>query len=103
MLKMELSRSGSDFSAQMKEMHQLFEEVSQDLMSHSFKVSRDKLLLTKQVERLKIFIKEMELHLSEFQNENALPEEDVLFIFERQHIFKNIYRKHMSDFASIID
>jgi hypothetical protein len=102
MLKMDLQSSGSEFSNQIKDMHQFFEKATHDLKQYSYETARDKMLLTKQVERLIIFLKEMELHISEFHKETVSLEDNVLFIFERQHLFKNIYRKHLSDYDSIM-
>ena len=101
MLKMDLNRAGYDFFIQMKKMRQYFELELTELENHNFTTDRDKILLTKQIERLLIFIKEMDLHISEFQTKSSPDENEVIFIFER-HLFKNIYRKHLDDFAAII-
>lgn len=103
MLKLDFYSARTDFSVQIQNMHQLFEDTSKELVNHTFKMNRDKILLIKQIERLIIFLKEMDLHLSGFQKENSPDEKEVIFIFERQHLFKNIYRKHMSDYSSIME
>jgi hypothetical protein len=102
MLRLELADAGNDFLAHIKQMRQFFEQTSNELLNYSFNMHRDKILLVKQIERLLVFLKEMDLHIIGFQSMLTPDENEIIFIFERQHIFKNIYRKHMGDFESII-
>jgi hypothetical protein len=101
MLRLDVDGAGDDFINQIIEMRQFFKQVSKELVEHRFKTEREKTLLTKQIERLMIFLKEMDLHIAGFQAKSSPGEDEILFIFERQHLFKNIYRKHMSDLALI--
>ena len=102
MLRLDLSGAGNDFMDQIVQLRQFFKQISKELADHSFNSERDKILLTKQIERLLIFLKEMDLHIAGFQATSLPGENEIIFIFERQHLFKNIYRKHMSDFSSIM-
>jgi hypothetical protein len=101
MLKLNLGDAGDDFLNQIIEMRQFFKQVSNEIVVFTFKTEREKTLLTKQIERLLVFLKEMELHIAGFFANSSPGENEILFIFERQHLFKNIYRKHLSDLASI--
>jgi len=102
MLKLDLPGAGNDFYDQIVQMRQFFKQISKELEGHSFNTERDKILLTKQIERLLVFLKEMDLHIAGFQATSLPGEDEIIFVFERQHLFKNIYRKHMSDFSSIM-
>jgi hypothetical protein len=102
MLQLDLPQAGDDFMDHIKQMHQFFKQCSIDFGGYSFKSEKDKLLLTKQIERLLIFLKEMDLHITGFQAAHFPEENEILFVFERQHLFKNIYRKHMDDFSRIM-
>jgi hypothetical protein len=102
MLRLDLMSAENDFLIQMKQMRQFFNPMAAELKKFEFKTERDRLLLTKQIERLIVFLKEMDLHIVGFQTKSPPDENEVIFIFERQHLFKNIYRKHLHDFSSII-
>jgi hypothetical protein len=103
MLKLNLESAGADFSIQLREMRQFFREILKDLREYTFSTERDKTLLTKQIERLLIFLKEMDLHINGFQAKLSPNENEIIFIFERQHLFKNIYRKHLTDYSAIFN
>jgi len=103
MLQLDLKGASEGFFTQLEEMRQFFTEVKADFANHPFKSDRDKTLLTKQIERLLIFLKEMDLHITGFQSKVTPDENEILFIFERQHLFKNIYRKHLTDYSAIIE
>jgi hypothetical protein len=102
MLQLDLKGASESFLLQLEEMRQFFTMVTADFVNHSFESERDKTLLIKQIQRLLIFLKEMDLHISGFQS-NVMPDEnEILFIFDRQHLFKNILRKHLNDYSAII-
>ena len=103
MLQLELLQAGDEFINQIKLMRQHFKTMSLEFSKYTFKTEREKILLTKQIERLLIFLKEMDLHIAGFQSSQFPEENEILFIFERQHLFKNIYRKHLIDCSSIFE
>ena len=103
MLCLDLKNAGDSFLEQMKKMRQFFKQISTELQDMSFNNSRDQVLLIKQIERLLVFLKEMDLHIRGFHTKPPPDENEIIFIFERQHLFKNIYRQHLKDFASIIN
>ena len=102
MLRLDLDVSGEKFIVQMKKMRQMFRQISRELENFSFKSRRDEILITKQIERLLVFLKEMDLHITDFYTKPPLDENKIIFIFDRQHLYKNIYRKHLKDFASVV-
>ena len=102
MLRLDLDQARADFMIQMKQMRDLFKQITIKLEAYAFNSEKHKILLTKQIKRLLIFIKEMDLHISGFEAQNLPDENEIIFIFERQHLFKNIYRKHLSDFSAIM-
>jgi hypothetical protein len=102
LLRLDLKSAGEDFLIELNQMREFFKQVSKDLENFSFNSSKDQILISKQIERLLVFLKEMDMHIKGFFTEKRQNENEVIFIFERQHLFKNIYRKHLKDFASII-
>lgn len=102
MLHLNLRSAGKDFLIQMKNMHGFFKQVLVELEVSSLKNSKDQFLINKQIERLQVFLKEMDLHVRGFYTKPPPDEMEIIFIFERQHLFKNIFRKHLKDFASIV-
>ena len=103
MLQLNLENAGEDFLIQMKKMHEFFKQTLTELELFSFKNSRDQLLIYKQIERLEVFLKEMNLHVRGFHAKPPPDESEIIFIFELQHLFKNIFRKHLKDFALIYE
>jgi hypothetical protein len=103
MLQLDLRGASESFLIQLKEMRQFFRNVATEFADYSFESERDKTLLIKQIERLLVFLKEMDLHLTGFESKVMPDENEIIFIFERQHLFKNIYRKHITDYATIIE
>ena len=101
MLYLDLNNAGKDFLEQMKKMNRFLKQISADLEKYSFKSNKDKLLITKQIERLLVFLKEMDLYIQGFNTKLPSNENEIIFIFERQHLFKNIYRKHLLHIAAI--
>ena len=93
MLHLNLENAGEDFLIQIKKMHEFFKKMLTELELFSFKNSRDQLLIYKQIERLEVFLKEMNLHVRGFHTKPPPDEREIIFIFERQHLFKNIFRK----------
>jgi hypothetical protein len=94
MLRLDLKNAGDSFLEQMKQMRQFFKQISTELQDMSFNNSRDQVLLIKQIERLLVFLKEMDLHIRGFHTKPPPDENEIIFIFERQHL---------NDFASIIN
>ena len=103
MLGLDLQIAGKNFSALVKQMRQLFEQMSKELKNIAFKNSRDQLLISKQIELLLLFLQEMDLHMGSFFSMVPPDENKIIFIFERQHLFKNIYRKHIRDLNAIYE
>ena len=101
MLCLDLTNAEKDFLKQMKKMTRLLKQLSTDLENYSFKINKDQVVITKQIERLLVFLKEMDLHMRGFNAKPPPNENEIIFIFERQHLFKNIYRKHLLDIAAI--
>ena len=93
MLNLNLRSAGKDFLIQMKNMHGFFKQVLVELEVSSLKNSKDQFLINKQIERLQVFLKEMDLHVRGFYTKSPPDEMEIIFIFERQHLFKNIFRK----------
>jgi len=102
MLFMKLQESVAEFEIELQQMNGIFHKMHLKLLSREFISSRDKTLLTKQIERLLKFLKEMTGHIDQIKTNPALSESQIILIFHRQHMFKNIYKKHLSDFIRII-
>jgi len=102
MLHLNLKIAGKEFLIQMKNMHGFFKQMLIELELSSLDNSKDQFLINKQIERLQVFLKEMDLHVRGFNTKLPPDEMEIIFIFERQHLFKNIFRKHLKDFASIV-
>ena len=103
MLRFDLDLAGKKFIDNIKQMRLIFEKISKDLENFNFKCSRDQILVNKQIERLLVFLKEMDLHISGFNLKIPPDENKIIFIFERQHLYKNILRKHLKDLATIYE
>ena len=102
MLFMKLRESVEEFEIELQDMYKLFNEMHLKLSSREFNSDRDKTLLTKQIERLLKFLKEMAGHIDRIKSNPPLSEEQIILIFHRQHLFKNIYVKHLTDYVRII-
>jgi hypothetical protein len=102
MLFMKLQESVEEFEIELQNMYILFKETHLKLSSRKFYNDRDKTLLTKQIERLLKFLKEMTGHIDRIKTNPPPSEEQIILIFHRQHLFKNIYKKHLSDYIMII-
>jgi hypothetical protein len=102
MLHLNLEDAVKEFIIQMKKMHEIFEQMLSELEAFSFKNRKDQLLINKQIERLQVFLKEMDLHVRGLHTKPHPDEMEIIFIFERQHLFKNIFRKHLKDFTSAV-
>jgi hypothetical protein len=103
MLYRNLAYAAKNFRIQNKNMVRFLDQISKDLETYSFKNSKDQVLVTKQVEKLRVFLKEMELHIFRFHSKPPPDEHDIIFVFERQYVFKKMYRKHLSDIADIMN
>lgn len=101
MLYLDLDNAGNAFRILIINMTRLLKQISTELEKYSFKSNKDKVLITKQIERLQVFLKEMDLHIQGFYTNPPPNENELIFIFERQHLFKNIFRKHLSDISAI--
>ena len=102
MLRMELKLAEEEFLIEMQEMRLTFNQMGRIIQKKSFSVKRDQILLKKQIERLEKFLSEMKGHIQGFSRRPAPDEKKIIFIFNRQHLFKNIYRKHLSDFVNLL-
>ena len=102
MLHLDLINAGNDFQKQITKIARLLRHMSKDLENNSFKNNKNKILIIKQIKRLLVFLKEMNLHIHGFFLTPPPNENEIIFIFERQHLFKNIYRKHLSDITVLI-
>ena len=101
MLLLDLEKSRSEFLIEVQEMRSIFAKTLSDLAEKKFKTIRDKRLLTGQLEKMLIILKEMSGHLRLKKPGHTADEGHIIFIFYRQHLFKNIYRRHLSDYVRI--
>jgi len=101
MLLLDLEKSRSEFLIEVQEMRSIFAKTLSDLAEKKFKTIRDKRLLTGQLEKMLIILKEMSGHLRLIKPDHTAAEKQIIFIFYRQHLFKNIFKKHLSDYFRI--
>ena len=94
---MNLAVTAKSFGEQIQRMVNLFNGLD-DILKQS-KINH--YLLGKQQQRLRTFLKELQSQCKSLESMSAADEHGVIFIFERQHLFKNIFGKHLRDFAKI--
>jgi hypothetical protein len=101
MLRLDFVNAYKEFTIEISEFNNLLEEMKIVLTERKFADNRQQYLYIKQIQRLQTFLKEMQ---GLIKNLTAQPEYEIkkiIFIFDRQHLFKNILRKHISDFVKI--
>ncbi len=101
MLRLDIINAEKEFLIEIVKIRQLIKPMSIALQEKEFAVKRDQTLLLKQIERLLMFLKEMEGHIKGFSQNNSPAEKEIIFYFERQHLFKNIFHRHIDDFAQL--
>jgi hypothetical protein len=101
MLRMNIERAAEEFNSEIKQMRFSFEKMKALVKNTSFDSLKDQILLNGQIGRLLSFLKEMEGHVLHMQEGKIENEQKVIFIFDRQHLFKKIYRKHLLDFERL--
>ena len=72
LLRLNLKDSGIAFHNQMNQFYQNFKQISAELENFSFKNNKDQTLICKQIERLSVFLKEMDFNI-EANRVNFLP------------------------------
>jgi len=100
MLRLNLPCACDEFQVEMNGFRALFNEMSVTLRQKEDFSPRRRVLLTKQIERLNKFLKEMNGLISGCRYDQNLKETHIIFVFERQHLFKNILRRHLKDMAA---
>ena len=98
MLQKHYQTAAGEFAEELEQMKVRFGSVYSELEKIKFADPNHKLLLVKQIERLLTFMKEFSLHINDLFKQKSIKEEQILFIFERQYKFKQIYKRHIEDF-----
>lgn len=100
MLEMKCESAALEFESEIEVLNQLVNEM------HAFLCGKDQtnksvFLLTRQIERVNVFFKEMRGLLINLKDGGQIESSQIIMIFERQHLFKNIFRKHLADFSKL--
>ena len=98
MLQKKYSLAAGEFAQELEQMKVIFGRAYSEFENESAAEQAQKLLLIKQIERLLNFMKEFSLHINDLFKQTSISEEQILFIFERQYKFKQIYMRHIEDF-----
>ena len=98
MLQLKTATACREFAAEIDIMEKLFTKIQAEIAAREID-STINTLLTKQLKRLLIFTKELSGYLDKLAREQQISPGLVIFIFERQYKFKNILKKHLTDFA----
>lgn len=97
LLRRRIQKACDEFIAEFNQLEHQFKHLHS---AHSilYKMAPNRrLLIEKQIERLQKFIREMIGTMNQLQNAGQVEDARILFLFERQHLFKNILRRHLKD------
>ena len=100
MLRADFNRCVEEFEIEIEQISGNLTAMKKSIGDTNISEKRINFLLGRQIDRLLKFLKEMLLHCGRLGGKPPLTGKEVIFIFERQHLFKNIYRKHLSDFTN---
>ena len=101
MLRSDFIRCVEEFELEIGQISDTLRAMKDHIEKKEMSDKRLQLLLSRQIDRLQKFLKEMLLHCARIGAADPPSGKEVIFIFERQHLFKNIYRKHLSDFTTL--
>ena len=88
--RVEIRRLDTDFSKMYRELGTRFDERNRMVY-----------LNLKQLERLRIFLKELKTHIEQLEEMNTPDHTMILFYLQRQYKFKQIFRRHLTDYARL--
>ena len=98
MLQKNYQTAAGEFALELEQMKVAFGTMLSDLENKVLKNPNHTLLLMKQIERLLKFMKEFSLHINDLFKKDTIEEKQIIFIFERQYKFKQIFKRHLEDF-----
>jgi hypothetical protein len=101
MLQKNYQTAAGEFAQELEQMKVLFGRAYSEFENQSAAEQSRKRLLIKQIERLLMFMKEFSLHLNDLFKHSSISEEQIIFIFERQYKFKQIYKRHIEDYRKM--
>jgi hypothetical protein len=101
MLQKNYQTAAGEFAQELEEMKVLFGQALGHFENQPEREKAKNLLLIKQIERLLKFMKEFSLHINDIFRQDKIEDKQIIFIFERQHKFKQIYRRHIEDYRKI--
>ena len=102
MLRLHLMIVQKEFEIEIDQMEVIFKEMNLALNEQGISDKQSQILLTKQIERLLKFTKELKGLITRLADPESTTEIDIIFLFERQLKFKIIFERHLADFARIV-
>ena len=102
MLRLQLMIVQKEFEIEIDQMEVIFKEMNLALNEQGISDKQNQILLTKQIERLLKFTKELKGLITRLADPESTTEIDIIFLFERQLKFKIIFERHLADFARIV-
>jgi hypothetical protein len=101
MLQKQYQTAWQEFQVEMNELKHILVPQKKKLENDNGSHSTKSFLLTKQIERLLKFMQEFAVLISPLEAEKSIPEERILFLFERQYRFKVILKRHLDVYRQI--
>jgi len=101
MLTFSIEAAVDEFKTETELLESNFRKMQIMLKNKKEIEPKQKLLFEKQILRLLKFLKELSTLLPKLIKNPPPEAKDIIFIFERQHLFKNIFKKHLADFSKI--
>jgi len=101
LIRLRIAEAVPEFSVEIRRMETDFSRMH-DRLSRNFNAD-DKLahLNLMQLDRLQNFLKELRLQIRQLQNMKIPDHNLILFYLQRQYKFKQIFRRHLTDYARL--
>lgn len=101
LIRLKIAEAVSEFSVEIWRMDTEFSRMHARLRQHPEAQDRLTSLNLLQLDRLQNFLKELQLQVRQLQDMRTPDHKLILFFLQRQYKFKQIFRRHLTDYARL--
>jgi hypothetical protein len=101
LLRLKTAEAIAEFRTEIRQLDQDFLKMHHEIGRRFDAGNRTAFLNLRQLERLRSFLKELRTHTDHLENMDRPDHTMIIFFVQRQYKFKQIFRRHLTDYARL--
>jgi len=101
LIRLKIQEAITEFRVEIEQLDKDFSKMYRELDTRFDESNRMAYLNLRQLDRLKIFLRELRTHIDHLEKMKNPDHTMIIFFLQRQYKFKQIFRRHLTDYARL--